>query len=276
MSVHRLAAALSVPESAPAVLDVRWRLGGPPGRLAFERGHVPGSQYVDLDSDLADPPSRAGRHPLPDPDRFAAAMRALGVRADRPVVALDDSGGVAAARLWWLLRHHGHDRVHVLDGGYPAWTAAGGPVDTGPAPPPQPGDFVAAPGRMPLLGAAQAAELARDGVLLDARAGGRYRGEQEPVDPVAGHVPGARSLPASETVDAAGHLRAPAELAELFGRAGVDRQRPVGAYCGSGVTSAHTVLALATAGIDAALYPGSWSEWVTDPARPVATGADPG
>jgi thiosulfate/3-mercaptopyruvate sulfurtransferase len=269
----------------PSVLDVRWRLGGPPGRDSYRDGHLPGAVFADLDTDLAAPPGRAGRHPLPAAGDFQAAMRRAGVSADRPVVVYDDADATAAARAWWLLRYFGHPDVRVLDGGYRAWTAAGQPV-TAQEPGPAPGTFTARPGGLPVLDAAGAAALARSGVLLDARAGARYRGETEPVDPVAGHIPGAVSAPTTENVAADGRFLDAAALRERFAALGVPGVpggpaagaggRPAGAYCGSGVTAAHEVLALALAGIPAALYPGSWSEWIADPQRPVATGPEPG
>jgi thiosulfate/3-mercaptopyruvate sulfurtransferase len=259
-------------EPGPVLLDVRWRLAGPPGLDSYREGHLPGAVFVDLDRDLAAPPGPAGRHPLPGPAAFTEAMRAAGVSQDRPVVMYDDRDATAAARAWWLLRYHGHEHVRVLDGGYQAWLAAGLPVSTA-DPVRPPGDFTARPGHMPVLDAAAAESTARTGVLLDARAGGRYRGEQEPVDPVAGHIPGAVSAPTADNVNPDGTFRADAELAARFAALGVSPGiGVVGAYCGSGVTAAHEVLALALAGIPAALYVGSWSNWITDPARPVATG----
>ncbi|MEU4574878.1 sulfurtransferase [Nonomuraea sp. NPDC023979] len=254
-----------------SVLDVRWRLGGPPGIGLYREGHVPGAVFCDLDADLAAPPGDAGRHPLPGADAFERAMRRLGVSDGRPVVVYDDAGSTVAARAWWTLRYFGHQDVRVLDGGLPAWIAAGLPV-TKDEPRPEPGDFTATPGGMPVLDAGQAAALAGSGVLLDARAEERYRGEVEPVDPVAGHIPGAVSAPTTANVGADGRFPAPDVLRVRFAGLGVTGGVPVGAYCGSGVTAAHEVLALAVAGIDAALYVGSWSNWVADPARPVATG----
>lgn len=257
----------------PTLLDVRWQLGGPPGRPAYAEGHLPGAVYVDLETELAAPPGPGGRHPLPDPEVFGAAMRRAGVSENRPVVVYDGGQGWAAARAWWLLRWAGHPRVRVLDGGLPAWT---GPL-TGEEQHPPEGDFRPRPGALPTLDADGAARLARSGVLLDARAPERYRGEVEPIDPVAGHIPGARSAPTTENAGADGRFRPPAELAARFGELGVTPDTEVGVYCGSGVSAAHEVLALAVAGIDAALYPGSWSEWTAGGAeRPVATGAAPG
>ena len=272
----------------PVLLDVRWRLGGPPGIDSYRAGHLPGAVYVDLDADLAAPPGAGGRHPLPAAADFQAAMRRAGVRAGYPVVAYDDGDSTVAARAWWTLRYFGHDRVRVLDGGFRAWAAAGQPV-TAAEPSVAAGDFTAVPGHLPVLDAAGAAALARSGVLLDARAGERYRGEAEPIDPVAGHIPGALTAPTVGNVGADGRFLPPAELRQRFARLGVavvqgpgasgpgpSPRAAVGAYCGSGVTAAHEVLALALAGVPAALYVGSWSGWVTDPGRPVATGPDPG
>jgi thiosulfate/3-mercaptopyruvate sulfurtransferase len=200
-------------------------------------------------------------------------MRAAGVSSGRAVVVYDDGDAMAAARGWWTLRYFGHPDVRVLDGGYRAWAEAGLPVTTD-RPAPAPGDFTAEPGHLPVLDAAGAQAAARDGLLLDARTGERYRGETEPVDPVAGHIPGAVSAPTAGNANPDGTFRTPAELAARFTALGaVPGATPVGAYCGSGVTAAHEILALALAGLPAALYVGSWSDWITDPARPVATGA---
>jgi len=259
-------------DSPPVLLDVRWRLGGPPGIEGYRQGHLPGAVFADLDRDLAGPPGPAGRHPLPDPAAFQAAMRAAGVSRHRPVVVYDDGDAMSAARGWWTLRYFGHPDVRVLDGGFRAWAGAGLPVTTaGPAP--VSGDFTAAPGQMPVLDAAGAQAMARTGVLLDARTGERYRGETEPVDPVAGHIPGAVSAPTAGNVNPDGTFKDPAELAARFAALGAVPGTLTAAYCGSGVTAAHEVLALALAGLPAALYVGSWSNWITDPARPVATGA---
>ncbi len=251
------------------VLDVRYAMGGPPGAGEHRAGHVPGAAYVDLDADLADPPGAGGRHPLPDEQRIEAAMRRAGVRRDRPVVVYDDWQGRAAARAWWLLRHHGHDDVRVLDGGWSAWLEDGHPVEDG-AVMPTPGDFaVSSDKRMAVVGPDDVMTV---DVLVDARAAERFAGETEPVDPVAGHIPGAVNVPTTDNLDARGRFLPPERLREVYGRVGADRAETVAAYCGSGVTAAHDLLAMASAGIDAALYPGSWSGWVTDPARPVATG----
>ncbi|HET6214315.1 MAG TPA: sulfurtransferase [Micromonosporaceae bacterium] len=260
-------------EDPPTILDVRWHLAGPPGRDEYAAGHLPGAVFLNLEADVCGAPGAGGRHPLPDPAVLQSALRAAGVRTGHPVVVYDAGDGLPAARTWWTLRWAGHDAVQVLDGGYPAWLAAGQPAHTEvPAPPP--GDITVRPGAMPVLDADHAAALATRGVLIDVRAAPRYRGETEPIDPVAGHVPGAVNLPATESLDPAGLLRAAGELRSRFAAAGVVAAKPVGAYCGSGVTAALTVLALHVAGrSDAGLYVGSWSHWITDPDRPVATGA---
>ena len=248
------------------VLDVRYRMGGPGGRGEHERGHVPGAAYVDMDAELASPPGPGGRHPLPETAVFEEAMRSAGVGADRPVVVYDDWSGLAAGRAWWLLRYHGHPDVRVLAGAWPAWVAAGGAVETG-AVRPDRGDFTARPGGLPVVEAGNVLDVP---VLVDARAPERYRGETEPIDPVAGHIPGAVNVPTSANLGPDGRFRPPEELRALYGAAGVTGEEPVAVYCGSGVTAVHDVLALELLGISAALYPGSWSEWITDPTRAVA------
>ena len=249
------------------LLDVRYSTGGPHGLEEYRRGHVPGAAYVDLDRDLAGPPGAGGRHPLPEPAVLQQAMRRVGVSGDRPVVVYDDWGGRAAARAWWLLRFCGHPDVRVLDGGLGAWTAAGGGLQDGDVVP-APGTFVARPGQLPVV---EADDVPRVGVLVDARAPERYRGQVEPVDPVAGHIPGAVNVPTTSNLGPDGRFRAPDELAEVYGAVGAVAGADVAAYCGSGVTAAHDVLALELAGVRAALYVGSWSGWITDPSRPVAT-----
>ncbi|MGV9804732.1 sulfurtransferase [Micromonospora chersina] len=272
----RLAAELDRADP-PTLLDVRWRLAGPPGREDYLAGHLPGAVFVDLDTELCGRPGAAGRHPLPDPAALQAALRAAGVRAGHPVVVYDGGDGMSAARAWWTLRWAGHRAVRVLHGGFPAWVAAGLPLSAE-APAPTPGDVTVAPGELPVLDAGEAARLAAadTGVLVDVRAAPRYRGETEPIDPVAGHIPGAVNLPAPGYV-AEGRFPTTEALRERFAAAGVAEGAPVGAYCGSGVTAAQAVLALHLAGRpDAALYVGSWSNWVADPDRPVATGETSG
>lgn len=274
-----LLAARDAGERDVVVLDVRWALGGPPGHAAYVEGHVPGAVYVSLDDELArqGEPSD-GRHPLPDPADLQDAARRWGVRRASTVVAYDDNGGLAAARAWWLLRWAGLDDVRLLDGALAAWRRAGLPLATDDVRP-EPGDVVLEAGHLPTLDAdgvaALAALPAADGVVLDARAGERYRGEVEPIDPVAGHVPGAVSAPTTDNLAADGTFRPAAELRRRFEALGVTDDTTVAAYCGSGVTAAHEVAALAVAGFDAALYPGSWSQW-SNQGRPVATGAEPG
>ncbi|WP_299278380.1 sulfurtransferase [uncultured Georgenia sp.] len=276
--------------SPPLLLDVRWTLAGadPEG---YRGAHLPGAVFCDLDTVLADPPGAGGRHPLPSPERLAESFRLLGVGPGSSVVVYDGGVAAAAARAWWCLRWIGHDDVRVLDGGLPAWLAAGGVVESGEVAPvsasePPGGERGGAayppPERVPSAHGATRPRAVVDaeevlagqaGVLLDARAGERFRGETEPIDPVAGHIPGARSLPAARLLDGDGrYLPAPA-LRDLLAQAGaVPGGGPVTAYCGSGVTAAQLVLAAHEAGIAASLYPGSWSHWITDPDRPVATG----
>lgn len=270
------AAELAQTSDDSVLLDIRYRLGGPPGYPEYAKGHIPGARYVDLDAELAGPPGPRGRHPLPDAEAFGAAMRKAGVCSDSDVVVYDDANGWGPARAWWLLRWAGHERVRVLDGGLAAWRAAGLPLSTD-EPAPHEGDFVPRPGAMPVVDADEAAALARRGMLLDARASERYRGEVEPLDPVAGHIPGAVSAPTTANVGPDGRFLPAADLAHRFEALGAASAPEVGVYCGSGVSAAHEILALAVAGIPApALYPGSWSEWTADSARPVATGPQPG
>ncbi|WP_248958765.1 sulfurtransferase [Sphaerisporangium perillae] len=250
------------------ILDVRWRrMAADPE--SYREGHLPGAVFCDLDRDLAAPPGEGGRHPLPDAGAFQEAMRRLGVSGSRPVVVYDEADSTAAARAWWTLRYFGHPDVRVLDGGYRRWADEGHPVSKE-EPVTEPGDFTARPGGMPVLDAAQAGALAQEGVLLDARGAERYRGEVEPIDPVAGHIPGAVSAPTMENVDPAGRFHPAEFLRERFISFGALPEVPVGAYCGSGVTAAHEVLAMELAGVHAALYVGSWSNWITDPTRPTA------
>jgi len=253
---------------APALLDVRWELGKPSLQNAYAQAHIPGAVFVDLDAELAGPPGPQGRHPLPDHEAFEASMRAAGVSGARPVVAYDGETSVAAARAWWLLGYFGHEAVAVLDGGLKAWVDAGLPLQTDISAA-EPGDFAAQPGALAMLDADGAASIAKAGVLLDARAPERFRGDVEPIDPVAGHIPGARNRPSLDNLGPDGRFLELAALRAAFEDVGVREGVEVGAYCGSGVTAAHEVLALELAGFDAALYVGSWSEWITDSQRPV-------
>jgi len=258
----------------PVVLDVRWALGRTDGHERYLASHLPGAVFVDLDTELAAPPSpAAGRHPLPDVADLERAARRWGVREGGAVVVLDDVGGTSAARAWWLLRWAGVRDVRLLDGGLPAWAAAGYPLEGGEVTP-EPGDVVLVPGALPTVDADGAAGLADRGVLLDARAAERYAGRVEPVDPRAGHVPGAVSAPTAQNLGPDGRFLDAAALRARFDALGVHpgEGTPVGVYCGSGVTAAHEIAALASVGVTAALYPGSWSQWSHDASRPAATG----
>ncbi len=270
IGVDELAALIGAP--APVVLaDVRWTLGGPPGLPEYEAGHLPGAHWVDLEHELSGSAAGpGGRHPLPDLEVLTAAFRRLGVRSERPVVVYDAASSLAAARLWWLLLDAGHPDVRVLDGGFAAWQRAEQPVETGPDGGASPGDFVPRPGQLPRVDAAAVAALAASGTpVVDVRAAERFTGAREPIDPVAGHIPGALNRPSVQNLTPEGRFRSPAEIAERF----ADLADPV-LYCGSGITAAQTLLALRTAGLDGRIYPGSWSDWVSDPTRPVATGED--
>ncbi len=255
------------------VLDVRWALGGPPGHGEYLRGHVPGAVYVDLDSELAAHGAPTdGRHPLPAPEALQASARRWGIGEDTLVVAYDGAGNLAAARAWWLLRWAGLRDVRLLDGALPAWVAAGHPLETGEVVPTA-GDVTVHAGSLPTLALDEVAGVAASGVLLDARAGERYRGEVEPVDPKAGHIPGSVSAPTTENLDDDGRFLPAERLRARFAALGVSAagEAPVAVSCGSGVTAAHELAALAIAGVDAALYPGSWSQW-SNHDLPVATG----
>ena len=257
------------------LLDVRWALGDPHGHDHYVREHIPGAVYVDLATELAGPaePSR-GRHPLPTPEQFQESARRWGINDGDAVVAYDDSGNLAAARLWWMLRNSGFRSVHLLDGGLAAWRAAGFDLAAG-AEQPAPGNVTLSEGAMPAIDAGQAAAWGQRGLLLDARAGERYRGEIEPVDPRAGHIPGAVSAPTTGNLQADGRFLAPAELRERFERLGYRTDVPTAVYCGSGVTAAHEIAALEIAGFSAALYPGSFSEWCHGASNEVVTGPEP-
>ncbi|MCZ4519861.1 sulfurtransferase [Rhodococcus ruber] len=264
---------------APVVLDIRFTLQTGSDGAGYELGHIPHAQFVDLDADLAAPPDHGsgasrndpnhrGRHPLPDEETFVAAMRGAGVSDDSSVVVYDGGPATAAARGWWLLRYYGHADVRVLDGGLAQWVAAGFPIGTEPSIVAA-GSFTARPSLARVLDVDDVLDFARDNVLLDARAPERFRGEVEPVDPVAGHIPGAINRPTTDNVDSDGKFLDPEVLDGTFGGL-VPEGKDVAVYCGSGVTAAHQILALELAGIDAALYPGSWSGWITDPTRPRA------
>lgn len=257
------------------LLDVRWRLDRPDGRPEYLEAHLPGAVYVDLDHELASHGRpEDGRHPLPTRDALESAARRWGLRAGDTVVAYDDAGGLAAARAWWLLSRAGVADVRVLDGGLSAWTREGLPLEEGDVVP-QPGDIVLHDATEGIADIDDAAAWPSRGVLLDVRAAERYRGEVEPLDPIAGHIPGAVNLPIS-TLLSDGLLRSSDELRAAFEAAGATQNTPVAAYCGSGITAAQAALAGVVAGIDVTVYPGSWSQWSNSPGRPVATGAEPG
>jgi thiosulfate/3-mercaptopyruvate sulfurtransferase len=264
-------------DQPPVVADVRWNLGGPPGKPDFEASHIPGAAWVDLETQLASPPGVGGRHPLPTVAVFEEAMRDIGVCQDSLVVAYDAANSQAAARLWWLLTDAGHRTVKVLDGGFAAWRAVGLPTVSGLSAPATHGDFIALPGQRPQLAATEiSARLGRPDAptLIDVRTPERYAGENEPIDPVAGHIPGAINLPWVATVHADGRFRPPPEIARWYAEVGSSEDAVL--YCGSGITATHSLLALESAGLRAAaLYPGSWSDWIRDPSRPIATGTDP-
>ena len=257
----------------PVLADVRWYLDGRSGRAAYDEGHLPEAVFVDLDRWLAghgDPAE--GRHPLPAPQVFAEGMSRLGIGDDTVLVAYDDAGGVIAARLVWMLRATGHDAA-LLDGGL---TAYDGPLSTEPADQRPPATFTPRPWPAHLLADVEDASDTSN-TVLDARNRDRYRGDNEPVDPRGGHIPGAVNFPCRENVDSSGRLLPAEQLRERLRAAGVQEDGDVVSYCGSGVTACHTLLVLEHAGIGRGrLYPGSWSAYSRDPERPVATGDAPG
>lgn len=266
-------------DASVVIVDVRWYLQGKRGIDAFTAGHVPRARFLDIDRDLSSAagPGRPGRHPLPSADAFADVLARLGVRAESHVVAYDDAGGAQAARVWWLLRYFGHDIGSVLDGGIQAWTRAGFALESGEAPPSSHAPrLVLSPRGDMVVGKAEVAELSRGarGLLLDARAPERFEGKVEPIDARAGHIPGATNAPfVQNLVEPGGVFRSRQELATHYDALGATNAKPLVAYCGSGVTACHDLLALSIAGRDdALLYEGSWSEWAGDPARPAATG----
>lgn len=280
-------------DPAPVLVDVTWNLAGPPGKQAYDAGHLPGAYFVDLDTELASAPG-PGRHPLPAATTVTETFRRLGITStDTPVVVYDAATSMSAARAWWTFRYFGLTNVQVLNGGLAAWRTAGGELTTEAPTGEQStessitnsaggygttsevaGGLIATPGHIPVLDAEGAAAVAAKGVLLDARAPERFAGEVEPMDPVAGHIPGAVNAPTTANVDETGHFLPPADLQARFTALGVTPDTETAVYCGSGVTAAHEALALESAGLPATVYIGSWSEWITDPTRPVATGKD--
>ncbi|MGY1682353.1 sulfurtransferase [Geodermatophilus sp. SYSU D01176] len=251
--------------------DVRWYLDGRSGRAAYDAGHLPGAVFVDLDRWLAGPAGPGvGRHPLPEPEVFAEGMAGLGIGDGDPVVAYDDVGGLVAARLVWMLRVTGHEAA-LLDGGTAVWD---GPLEQAP-PDRAPAVFTPRPWPAERLAGVDDV-LDQAAVVLDARDPERYRGEREPVDPRAGHVPGAVNVPARANLDGSGRFRPVGELRATFAAAGVTVDGDVVAYCGSGVTACHDLLALELAGLpQGRLHAGSWSQYSADPDRPVAVGDRP-
>lgn len=262
------------------IVDCRFHLLQPDkGYAEYLDSHIPGAVYAHMDHDLSSPviPGKSGRHPLPDPDTVAATFGSWGIGRGVQVVAYDASGGGMAARLWWLLRWLGHETVAVLDGGWPMWQREGRPTRSGQ-------EHHTPRGFQPrvqsgwVVDAAEVAALPDDSRLFDSRTADRYRGQNETIDPVAGHIPGAISAPYTENLDSTGQFLAPIALRERFTRL-LEGSAPETAvfYCGSGVTAAHNLLALTHAGLgNARLYPGSWSEWIADPERSVAVGNETG
>lgn len=285
ITADELAAALAgPPEARPVLVDVRWELGRPTqdSHGAYLEGHLPGAAFLDLEQTLSDPLSgdgHGGRHPMPSQERVEDGLRAAGVRHGRPVVFYDAARSLGAARAWWVSRYYGVGGAAVLDGGLAAWQAAGHPFESGPVEV-EPGDISLTPGRRELLEADDVTRwLGSGGQVLDSRPANRYRGEDETMDPVAGHIPGALSLPALSTLEKDGSFVGRERLAELLEQAGADDGSPVAIYCGSGVQASHLALALEGRGLGAgtpAVYIGSWSDWISNPARPIATGPDAG
>ncbi|MGN6127384.1 MAG: sulfurtransferase, partial [Humibacter sp.] len=260
ITAHELADELAS-ATPPRVLDVRWRLDRPDGRPEYLAAHIPGAVYVDLDHQLArhgDP--RDGRHPLPAVEDLQTSARQWGLNDGDRVVVYDDLKNLSSARAWWLLRYAGVADVRLLDGSLRAWTSAGLPTEDGDVVP-EHGNVVLHYGALPVLTIDDAATFPETGTLLDARAPERYRGDTEPIDPRAGHIPGAVNAPATANVDADGRFLTPEVLRARFAEIGVTDGEPVASYCGSGVTAAHNLVALTIAGYEPALYPGSWSQW---------------
>ncbi|MGK9146439.1 sulfurtransferase [Plantibacter flavus] len=277
ISPLELAELIAAPEPV-RILDVRWRLDRPDGRPDYLEGHVPGAVYVDLDHELADHVAAGaapvdGRHPLPSAEALQQAARSWGIDDGDVVVVYDDLKNLSSARAWWVLRDAGVADVRLLDGALRGWTAAGLPLETG-AVQPRAGSVTLTSGHLPRITIAEAAGWAEDPdrVLLDARAPERYLGDVEPIDPRAGHIPGAVNTPTTGNVGADGTFLPSEELRARFLAAGAVEGSAVATYCGSGITAAHNAVALTLAGFEPVLYPGSWSEWANHPERPVATG----
>lgn len=262
-------------DPALRVADVRWSLAGPPGAELYAAGHVPGAVFLDADRELSSPGEGPGRHPVPDAAKLSDILGSRGIGDEHVVIAYDDAGGSVASRLWWLYRHYGHEGCcAVLDGGIAAWTDAGLSLVSGSTAHP-PASWTAHPPQDDLVSTETVEQLGPDVLLIDARAGERYRGETEPIDPRPGHIPGARSAPWASNLDERGRFLTPDQLRTRYEALGANR-RPVVAYCGSSLTATHDLLALELAGIGAGrLYEGSWSHWSSDPERPAATGPLP-
>ncbi|VXB80967.1 putative 3-mercaptopyruvate sulfurtransferase [Burkholderia sp. 8Y] len=280
ISAANLAERLADAPGSVLVFDCRFDLAAPEaGETAYAAGHIPGAHYLHLDRDLSGAKTGTnGRHPLPERAALVARLASFGLNEGQQVVAYDAQGGMYAARLWWLLRWLGHDSVALLDGGLQAWETAGKPLDTA-VPPTTQGTFKAG---QPLQVTVDARAIersigTRDHLLIDARAADRYRGENETIDPVGGHIPGALNHFFKNNLTQEGRFKTAHELREAFGSLiGETPTDRVVLQCGSGVTACHNALAMEIAGLHgAALYPGSWSEWSADPGRPVATGANP-
>ncbi len=274
ISVEELAGRLE--DDDLRVVDTRWYLADPAeGRAEYRRHHIPGAIFLDLDGDLC-APQGPGRHPLPDAGVFSELLGSVGIGNRHRVVVYDDSAGSVAARLWWMLRHLGHDRVQVLDGGYTAWWRAGLPITA--AVPSRPAEtFVAHERTDDMVTGRELSARLGSVVLLDARAYERYAGHEDPIDPVAGHIPSAVSAPYAENAGPDGRFLTARKLRRRLSALGVGDKQPVVTYCGSGVTACSNVLAAVVAGLPAPLlYPGSWSDWCTTPGLPIATGPEPG
>lgn len=275
VSTQELAAQLGNPDWI--VLDCRFTLTDPDGgRLAYAESHIPGARYIHLDDDMASPAGSGGRHPLPDPKVLSAKLCKLGVGINRQVVVYDDSFGSMAVRMWWLLRWLGHPAVALLDGGYPKWQREKRPIAKEAPPEIHPASCPSLPERSQWVDADEVTAALSDTKLrlIDARPDRRFSGDYEPLDPIAGHVPGAINWPFEENLDFDGTFLAPEALRENY-QALLNGAAPhqVIHMCGSGVTACHNILAMEIAGLSGSrLYPGSWSEWITDPARPIATG----
>ena len=273
IETERLAELLGTP--GLVVLDCRFNLKHPEaGREAWQESHIPGARYAHLDDDMASPPDEnSGRHPLPAIEAFAARLGALGIQADSQVVVYDDAGGAIAGRMWWLLRWAGHPAAALLNGGWPKWMREGRPV-SGDTPPASEARYAAsAQDDLWLTTEAVVEALSQAQVqLIDARAPERFSGQQEPLDAVGGHIPGSQNMPFQENLDENGCFKSPEALRQRFAALAGDA-RPVCHSCGSGVTACHNLLAMAYAGLEPGrLYVGSWSEWIRDPERPIATG----